>query len=104
LAVENSPSVAPLENRFPSDYSRPERVLRDLAEAYPGKLMWGTDSPGFSWVAVSNGIHYELLSTYEEEFTCLSGLSEETKARICEQNTLDFLKLKHEAKDTLTGQ
>lgn len=38
LATENNPSVAPPKRRFESDYSQPERVLRDLAECYPHKL------------------------------------------------------------------
>src|SRR5690606_4515208 len=55
LAVANSGSIAPLERRFDSDYTRPAQVLRDLAEAYPNKMMWGSDSPFYSYVATHSG-------------------------------------------------
>jgi predicted TIM-barrel fold metal-dependent hydrolase len=94
LAVENSPSVAPPERRFPSDYNRPQQVLRDLAEAYPHKLMWGSDSPYYSWVAPIEDVPYSLLSTYTEEVACVKALPPELQRHVAEFNTLKFLQLK----------
>ena len=93
LAVENSPSVAALERRFDSDYTRPARVLLDLAEAYPKKLMWGSDSPAYSFVAEFDNIRYELLSSYKEEVDCLMALPENLRQQVAESNTLEFLQL-----------
>lgn len=95
LAVKDNPSVAPKVRRFQSDYKRPDRVLRDLAEAYPDKLMWGTDSPAFSWLANIDGERSELLSSYEEEVACLEALTPAQRTINCKRNTLDFLKLKN---------
>jgi predicted TIM-barrel fold metal-dependent hydrolase len=96
LAVEDNPSVAPPARRFASDYKRPEVVLRDLAEAYPHRLMWGSDSPAYSFIASFEGIRYELWSTYEAEVACLTALPTELQQRIAEVNTLEFLQLKEQ--------
>ncbi|HVF10319.1 MAG TPA: amidohydrolase family protein [Abditibacteriaceae bacterium] len=94
LAVANSPSVAPPERRFPSDYRQPQRVLHDLAQAYPDKLMWGSDSPYYSFIASVEGVPYSLLSTYAEEVACLQALPPELRRRVAQRNTLEFLQLK----------
>jgi predicted TIM-barrel fold metal-dependent hydrolase len=94
LAQQDSPVVAPAERRFPSDYSRPEQVLSDLAEAYPQKLMWGSDSPYYSYVATISGVTLSLRSTYREEVDCLAALPSHVKHAVCAGNTLDFLKMK----------
>jgi predicted TIM-barrel fold metal-dependent hydrolase len=83
LAVADSPHVAPPERRFPSDYTRPEVVLRDLAEAYPDKLIWGSDSPYYSYV----GSGLTLFSTYAAEGACLYSLPEEARHRVAFENT-----------------
>jgi len=94
LAVDNGPSVAPPERRFPSDYTRPDQVLRDLAEAYPQKLMWGSDSPYYSFVASIGDVNFSLLSTYAEEVACFKALPDELQRLTGETNTLEFLQLK----------
>jgi len=94
LAVQDSPVVAPKARRFDSDYSNPSGVLRDLAEAYPEKLMWGTDSPYYSWVAITGGVRYSLLSDYAAEVECLNAVPEELRRRIGETNTLNCLQMK----------
>lgn len=83
LAVADSPHVAPPKRRFPSNYTRPEVVLRDLAEAYPDKLIWGSDSPYYSYV----GSGLTLFSTYAAEGACLRALPEEIRHRIAFENT-----------------
>lgn len=82
--------VPPAESkeRFPSDYSNPARVLLDLAETYPGKLMWGSDSPAYSYIDKT----INLACTYREELDCLKCLPEPLIAEIACNNTLHFLK------------
>lgn len=91
LATKDSPIVAPRERRFDTDYSVPARVLRDLAEAYPDKLMWGSDSPYYSFVAMMDGQHLQLLSSYAQEVSALRALPVELQRQISEGNTLKFL-------------
>ncbi len=91
LAVQNSSIVATPERRFESDYARPEQVLSDLAEAYPGKLLWGSDSPYYSFVATHMGQRLSLLSTYELEVSCLHTLPKAVQEDVAENNTIRFL-------------
>lgn len=93
LAVDESPTIAPPERRFKTDFTRPEVVLRDLAEAYPDKLMWGSDSPYYSYVATHDGVKWELISTYAEEVACVHALPEKLQRLVGEVNTSNFLKM-----------
>ena len=67
LALQDSPAVAVPERRFTSDFTRPDVVLRDLTLAYPHKVLWGSDSPYYTFVAESDGVNFALLSTFERE-------------------------------------
>lgn len=91
LAVQDSPVVAPEERRFASDYSRPAQVLRDLAESYPQKLLWGSDSPYQSYVGVHDGHRLALLSTYEKEAEYFFQLPEGMRKLAGYENTLNWL-------------
>lgn len=81
------PSVESGE-RFDSDYTNPARVLQDLAEAYPGKLMWGSDSPFYSYIDKNTS----LACTYREELDCLKAIPEHLIEEVAWENTLEFLK------------
>jgi predicted TIM-barrel fold metal-dependent hydrolase len=94
LAVQDNPIVASRERRFDSDYSRPAQVLRDLAQAYPNKLMWGSDSPYYSYVGVHDGMTIRLASTYAQEVSVVHALPLELQREIGETNTLACLKMK----------
>ncbi len=93
LAMKENPAVAHASERFPSDYSDPATVLLDLVEAYPDKLIWGTDSPYYSWVAPTGELPESLLSSYQEEWDCVHPLPEPVKAAITKTNTLNWLGL-----------
>lgn len=84
LAVENRLPVAPPERRFPSDYTRPHVVLRDLADAYPSKLLWGSDAPYQSFADHKSGL--ALFSTYAEEAACLHALPDSLRRRAAWEN------------------
>jgi len=91
------PNVAVPARRFAADYTNPTAVLRALAEAYPRKLIWGSDSPFQSYVAVHHGALMSLRSTYEEEVACLRAMSGATQNAIAQDNLLSLLCLKDES-------
>jgi predicted TIM-barrel fold metal-dependent hydrolase len=91
LAVADRPQVAPKERRFPSDYTRPEIVLRDLAEAYPTKLLWGSDAPYQSFADKTSGL--SLFSSYKEEAACLHALPEVLRRRVAWENAINCFRL-----------
>lgn len=81
------PAVAIPEERFDTDYTSPARVLRDLAETYPDKLIWGTDAPFYS-------CEYERLqlrSTYQDEVAYLDALPAALQEKVAHRNTLAWL-------------
>ena len=86
------PNVAPKERRFASDYRDPTRVMRDLADAYPAKFIWGSDTPFQSYVDQT----YSLRSTYAEETACLQALPERLRHAVAHDNLLALLQLKNE--------
>ncbi|MFA9477430.1 amidohydrolase family protein [Phycisphaerales bacterium AB-hyl4] len=86
-AQRDLPAVAAPVDRFESDYMSPERVLQDLAQAYPDKLIWGSDVPYYS-------IEYDRLqirSSYRREVACLDALPAPARERVCHRNTLAWL-------------
>jgi predicted TIM-barrel fold metal-dependent hydrolase len=88
-AARNLPAVAVPGERFPADYSKPESVLRDLAAAFPEKLIWGSDAPYYS-------IEYDRLqirSSYHAEAACLNALPIPAQDRVCRLNPLAWLGL-----------
>lgn len=92
LALQDSPVVAPVGRRFDSDYSRPEVVLAHFAEAYPDKLMWGSDAPYYSFAArMPGGDRIGLISTFKLEADYFHALPEEARHKAGYANTLAFL-------------
>lgn len=95
-AVDNLPLIARAEERFAADYRDPAAVLHSLAKAYPQKLIWGSDSPFQSYVAVHDGELLSLISTYEQEAACLHALPASLRERVAHRNLLDLLRLPDE--------
>jgi predicted TIM-barrel fold metal-dependent hydrolase len=89
--------VAPKARRFVADYRDPAAVLHRLAEAYPSKLMWGSDTPFQSYVAHLDGKLVSLRSTYVEETACVHALPDDLKRAVTHDNALAFLRLKDES-------
>ena len=50
MVHEDSPLVPPPAARFATDYSDHKRVMCDLAAAFPDTIIWGTDSPAYSYI------------------------------------------------------
>ena len=86
--------VARADRRFPADYSDPAAVLRALAEAYPSKLIWGSDTPFQSYVADIAGSFVSLRSTYAAEVGCVRALPEKLRNAVGRDNLLALLQLK----------
>ncbi len=83
-------NVAPAERRFVADYRDPTAVLHQLAETYPTKLIWGSDTPFQSYVDKD----YSLISTYAQETACLHALPAALKQAAGHDNLLALLQLK----------
>jgi predicted TIM-barrel fold metal-dependent hydrolase len=100
-AVQDLRYIAPRSRRFDSDYTNPARVIADLAEAYPEKFLWGSDSPFYSYVAMLGPERIALISTYAKEVNALRANPPAVVDRIARRNTLAYLKLRDES--FLTG-
>lgn len=91
-AVKNLPTVAVPPERFPSNYANPTQVLRDLAEAFPNKLIWGSDAPFYSY----EDAKLQMRSTYRAEVAALDALPDSLREKVCFHNTLAWLGKKPE--------
>ena len=96
LASWPKDTVAPPAERFPTDYTNPGRAMRDIAEAYPDIMVWGTDMPYNYFIQkykdAAGTIHDTVLkSGYAREMEILQSLPPELVERISYRNTLRFL-------------
>jgi predicted TIM-barrel fold metal-dependent hydrolase len=89
--------IATPARRFKADYRDPTAVLQALAEAYPQKLIWGSDTPFQTFVAKEDGAVFALRSTYEQEIACVRSMPEPLRTAIGQDNLLAFLRLKDPA-------
>jgi predicted TIM-barrel fold metal-dependent hydrolase len=89
--------VAPASRRFSADYADPTAVLRALADAYPSKLIWGSDTPFQSYVANLDGQFISLRSTYAAVVACVRALPESAQQAVAYANLLALLRLKDES-------
>ena len=86
------------KDRFEADYSDHRRVMQRLVEAYPGMIVWGSDSPAYSYIVrrrqaeAENAFEdFRLKATYEDEIAALNCLPAVRRQAVCNQNTLQFL-------------
>ena len=96
LAVQNSPSVAAMDNRFSADYNEPLSVMNDLSKAYPHTMIWGSDTPFYYWIQkyyTSDGklVEDRLQCGYKEETQLLHSLPVGIRKRIVYENTMRFI-------------
>lgn len=78
------------------DFSDPVKVMRTLGEMFPDTMLWGTDSPAYSWICrrkEGNGIYreFKLKGLYADEIRALRALPPDLRARVSSENTLDFV-------------
>ncbi len=96
LVLQESESIAEKENRFEADYNNPLPAMQKLAEAYPGTMLWGSDTPFNYWIQkyyTADGKLQEdrLECGYEEEAALMHDLPEDIKTSITYTNNLRFL-------------
>ena len=89
--LKGFPNVSPPDRLFSTDYNDPTQVLHDLNAAYPNRLMWGSDSPFYSWVTSKGRLPVSLKSSYTLETDALFGLDDEVVSQVAGTNTLKFL-------------
>ncbi len=78
------------------DYTDHRAVMRSLADRYPRKIIWGTDSPAYSWICrrkQGEGLYqdFRLKGFYSDEIAALKALTPELQARVGGANALDFI-------------
>lgn len=86
----------PASQLIDADYDDHTDVMRTLCERYPDTMIWGTDSPAYTYICrrkQAEGAFYEfsLKGTYEDEIAALRALPGELQAKVSNRNTLDFL-------------
>ena len=79
-----------------ADFSDHLSVMRTLCESYPRMILWGTDSPCYSYICRrkqgEGTVHeFRLKATYADEVAALECLPGELKSRVSGLNTLEFL-------------
>ena len=84
------------DDRFEADYSDFRRVMVALAEAYPETILWGTDSPFYSYICRRKqgaGAYEEfrLKARYEDEKAALDALPDDLRKAVGNTNALRFL-------------
>ena len=93
---EETGKTVPASQLVDADYDDHMQVMRTLCERFPDTMIWGTDSPAYSYVCrrkQAEGKFYEfsLKGTYEDELAALKTLPEPLQKRVSNRNTLDFL-------------
>jgi predicted TIM-barrel fold metal-dependent hydrolase len=78
------------------DYSDYRAVMRALCSRFPDTIIWGTDSPAYSWICrrqQGKGVsrEFRLKATYADEVAALRTLKPALRAKVAGANTLDFL-------------
>lgn len=96
LAVANHPAVPPPAERVDADYGHPQTALRQIAEAFPDTMMWGTDAPYYSYIKKftdARGVTEDerLRSSYGAECAILNALPRPLIQKIAFDNTVQFL-------------
>jgi predicted TIM-barrel fold metal-dependent hydrolase len=95
-AFENMSFMASPAQRFDWDYSDHRAVMRSLAETFPRTIVWGSDSPAYTYVVHrrqgnDSWMDVELQGTYEDEKAALDSLAPDTRRLVSSTNSVAFL-------------
>jgi predicted TIM-barrel fold metal-dependent hydrolase len=95
-ARENNRIIAPESARFDADYTDHTSVLCSLMDRYPDTMLWGSDSPWYTFICrrkqgEGSYLEFRLKARYEDEKAALDALSDDLRVRACNSNTLRFL-------------
>jgi predicted TIM-barrel fold metal-dependent hydrolase len=96
LALDDHPGVAAPADRFPADYGDHAAAMHKIAEHYPDKMIWGTDTPAHYFMGVfydDSGKEHRinLPCGPETEAAELRKLPEAVRRRITYTNTMRYL-------------
>ena len=96
IQVEPEGILAPPDRRFESDYAKYRKVFTDLVRAYPETMLWGSDSPAYTYIelrryADGSTFNFTLQGTYEQERAALDALPEQERLAVANRNTRRFL-------------
>ncbi len=96
IQIEPQEILAPPERRFASDYTDHRIVFRDLVRAFPRSMLWGSDSPFYTYMEPrrypdGSTVHFVLQGTYGQERASLEKLEPAEAIRVANRNTLRFL-------------
>jgi predicted TIM-barrel fold metal-dependent hydrolase len=96
VVASGSSVMATGSDRFGADYGDFRRVMVALAEAYPEMILWGTDSPYYSFIARRKQgegafAEFRLKGRYEGEKAALDSLPAGLREKVSNTNTLRFL-------------
>jgi len=78
------------------DYNNPAKALYELARIYPDTIIWGTDSPFYSYISTrklkdGSTVEFNYKSSIFDEVKALNYLPQEYKKRIANTNSLKFI-------------
>jgi hypothetical protein len=93
---EASGIMAPETEGFEADYSDHKKVMGALMERYPETILWGTDSPWYTFICrrkqgEGSFREFRLKGSYEEEKAALDSLPDDLRLRACNANVREFL-------------
>jgi hypothetical protein len=95
-AYENHAFMASPAERYDWDYSDHLQVMRELMNRFPDMILWGSDSPSYSYIArrlqgEGRYLDFRLKGTYEQEKAALDGLAPRLREKACSANPIAFL-------------
>lgn len=96
VVSDNSDLMALPPDRFESDYSDHVQVMRDLVAHMPQTILWGSDSPAYSYICrrlqgPGQYTVFRLKANYEDERAALDGLSPQNRELVSSENIIKFL-------------
>ena len=96
MVYEDSPLMPPPGERFDTNYADHIEVMRALMAAYPETVIWGSDSPWYTFISrrmQAPGVYSEfrLKASYEDEKAALDALPWRVRERACATNASAFL-------------
>ena len=96
MIQENYAIVRPPEHRLDVDYTDYRKAIVGLVEAFPDRVIWGSDSPYYTYIcrrkqAEGRYAEYRLKATYEDEKAALDALPPLMKKKASNTNSLSFL-------------
>ena len=86
----------PRDEVIDADYSDYRRVMRTLCAAHTETMVWGTDSPAYSYIcrrkqAEGTYADFRYKATYEDEVAALAALPATLRQRVGGSNVLDLI-------------